>query len=356
MIKLPVILSLFCLSAFFLGGCIDKVELTFPTDATTEGQVVVDGLITDGPGPYPIRIFRMTPLNSLLIQPVVILEAKVIRDDGPEEALIPGLEAGDYLLPGEIVKGEVGRRYQLSFTLDNGAQYQSQWEYMPPVGKIDSIYIEVTAESRHSGSGLVFRNFLDVYCDVDLTNLDPETPYMRWKTDRWWMQTEIPRSSPPSKSCYILETPNRQQVHLFDGRGVSADRWIKEPMAFTEANWKNYQKNWYLVIQYSLNEQAFGYWNRLDKVLEQSGSIFDSPPAAVVGNVQNVARPIEEVLGYFGASAMDTGFHTVYRQDIAFSFVQYVCNLPIRNSLYSGDPCQECLTIPNAIIERPYWW
>ena len=37
-----------------MGSCVDRIDITIPKSNT--GQLVVDGLITDEPGPYTVKL------------------------------------------------------------------------------------------------------------------------------------------------------------------------------------------------------------------------------------------------------------------------------------------------------------
>ncbi len=51
-----------CLLLFSLMACIDQIELDIDPDENPE-QLVVDGLITVGEGPFTIRIFKTSSIN-----------------------------------------------------------------------------------------------------------------------------------------------------------------------------------------------------------------------------------------------------------------------------------------------------
>jgi hypothetical protein len=58
-----------------------------------------------------------------------------------------------------------------------------------------------------------------------------------------------------------------------------------------------------LVNQYSLTEDEYSYWEKLQNVSEEIGSLYDIIPASVSGNIHCLEDPDEKVLGYFSVSA-----------------------------------------------------
>jgi hypothetical protein len=58
-----------------------------------------------------------------------------------------------------------------------------------------------------------------------------------------------------------------------------------------------------LVNQYSLNEDEYLYWEKLQNMSEQVGGLYDMIPSGVPSNVYCVDNPNEKVMGYFSVSA-----------------------------------------------------
>lgn len=61
-----------------------------------------------------------------------------------------------------------------------------------------------------------------------------------------------------------------------------------------------------LVKQYALTEDAYGFWENLQKNTEQIGSIFDALPSEVQSNFRCVSNPNELVIGYLSAGNVST--------------------------------------------------
>ncbi len=338
------------------GACIDQIELEIDPDENPE-LLVVDGLITVGDGPFTIKIFKTVERGSNRFEAAAVLEARVENDLGQSEILFQQ-EPGVFLLQGETIKGEIGRSYQLFFSLADGRTYQSSVEKLLPVSTIERMYTDVAYEEQYDeNGGQIFRSFAKFEADLNLSSL-PESPFMRWEVDRWWSITEPYRPLVPAKICYISDPPRREGIQLFDGRGITASSWNGQEVTSVQIDFRFYQKSYINVFLYSLTPDAFDYWSRVDRVINQTGTIFDSPPAAVRGNVINEDAPFEPVMGYFGASAVDSFFHPVQRQDLAvYQNIQWLCSLPEFSNLYGRiSPCTDCLVVPLSQVERPYFF
>jgi hypothetical protein len=57
------------------------------------------------------------------------------------------------------------------------------------------------------------------------------------------------------------------------------------------------------VNQYSLNEDEYVYWEKIQNITDQAGGLYDIIPASVPSNIFCVENPGEDVLGYFSVSA-----------------------------------------------------
>ncbi|MEL7533486.1 MAG: DUF4249 family protein [Bacteroidota bacterium] len=339
-----------------LIGCIDQIELEIDPEQNPE-LLVVDGLITVGDGPFTIKIFKTVERGSNRFEGAPVLEARIENDLGQSENLLQQ-EAGIFVLQGETIKGEVGRAYQLFFRLTDGRSYRSSMERLLPVSSVEQMYTDVAYEEQYGENGeRIFRSFAKFEADLKLSSL-PESPFMRWEVERWWSITEPFRPLVPAKTCYISDPPRREGIQLFDGRGISSPDWKGQEVTSVQIDFRFFQKSYINVFLYSLTPEAFEYWGKVDQVINQTGTIFDSPPAAVAGNVQNENAPFETVLGYFGASAVDSFFHPVQRQDLAvYQNIQWFCSLPEFSNYYGVlSPCTDCLVVPLSQVERPYFF
>jgi hypothetical protein len=57
------------------------------------------------------------------------------------------------------------------------------------------------------------------------------------------------------------------------------------------------------VNQYSLNEDEYLYWEKLQNTSEQVGGLYDMVPSSIPSNVYCIDNPDQKVLGYFSVSA-----------------------------------------------------
>ena len=59
-----------------------------------------------------------------------------------------------------------------------------------------------------------------------------------------------------------------------------------------------------LVRQYAMTEEAYNYWNLIEKTSQNVGTLFDLQPTQLVSNIHCTTNPSEAVIGYLSASSV----------------------------------------------------
>jgi len=346
-----------CLLGGLLASCVDRI--TFDVE-NTENILVVNGVISNQPGPQQIRLFYSTSYGSQVFEPVRKASVHLSNNRNQSEQLRE-VEPGIYEWSGEVVRGEVGDTYELDIRLPDGRHLRSRQETMPPVPTIDSLYFDVKLVQFSNDFGNVLeKKLFQVW--VQTTINDAEVPnFIRWDVEHVYSFEEpflwyLPLRTP--KTCYIYKELDPQIIRLLDGQAFSANTTISQQVA---ENTLDFSFSWlqsYRVFQYSLTKEAYDYWTDLNKISNQVGNIFDAPPAPVRGNMYYVDDPEELVLGYFGASAVAVQTLFVRKPDIGPDFLPSpYCGITPRNpdeKLNVG--CINCMRLSNSSLERPSYW
>ncbi len=158
---------------FLLTGCVDRLDI--PQIDQEEGILVVDGLITDAPGPYKIKLFRVAASDAILDN-IEFIRAKqvTIFDDAGTSEVLKLAETGIYETDPNGIRGEVGRKYSIRIEMLDGLIFESEPDEMIPVGSVDSLYY--TWESFVPISGPTEYGFR-----VFLNASSLEQPMLRWR-------------------------------------------------------------------------------------------------------------------------------------------------------------------------------
>lgn len=343
---IPVILVVFLVS-----GCIEQITFNINRSA---GQLIVDGGITDNPGPYKLRL-GLTSEKSTVPIPLSNALVTIVDGDGNREIYTETAD-GLYLLMGKTVKGERGQSYHIEIELPNGKKYQSFPETMPRRVGRDSVYIELgTVEEQSSSGSLSERNAVLVFADTYIP--DHEDPvYLKWEVEGLYSfrEIEIPspfRPEPPV--CYISQHLAPQNILLFSTLESDSELINKQLVATKKVILSEFYRRYYFnVIISSITERRYTYWEKVNEVINSTGTIFDVPPATVTGNIFNVGDEDEQVFGYFEAAIVDTARISTFRTDFPF-FIPNPCG---QFNPYRHRACRNCLSIENSSGERPYYY
>ncbi len=137
------------------AACVDRVFIDVGTPSSF--PVVVDGHISDQPGPYSIQINQAFDIESKQNQKVPVDAKSVIISDnlGNSEKLFaryPGLYQTD--TTGKGIRGIVGRIYKLRVELPDGRIYESLPDTLLAAGKLDSVYSVFIEEKQNDFGAL----------------------------------------------------------------------------------------------------------------------------------------------------------------------------------------------------------
>jgi len=186
-----------------------------------------------------------------------------------------------------------------------------------PVPPIDSIYYEKiivkTNELGHPVEG----------CDIFLDTHDPSgtARFFRWNFTETWI-FRLPYDV-PNRICWRSVPSDR--ILLANTNYLSASEINRFPVIRipTETDDRLSDKYSIMVNQYSLNEEEYRYWEKIQKMSEQSGGLYDITPMTVEGNMRRLEDPEKKVLGYFSVSSVSSrrffiedtfkGFKNIYR-------------------------------------------
>jgi len=339
-----------------LNTCVK--EITFEVDKIG-GQLVVDGLFTNDTSTQVVRIGRAALQDRIPI-PVQDAEVSIINGEGWEAYYSESAEKpGTYLLPFGRMPAEPGQSYHLRVRLANGTIYESIPEVMPAApGRLERSYYELEKRAVvKEGAILTEELFINIRADVDLTAA-PAAPYfLRWDVEEVYKlsPTDFPDPfgfTPPP--CYVYVYTSGDDLNLYDSRENAPARLTNFALGSQRIDNTFIEKHWFSVYQRSLTLAAFAYFNKIDQLLANTGTIFDTPPAPVPGNMRNVQQADEEVLGYFTVASSQVQRFATYRFDIPIEMEdECLYNSWKPSSMDYPRRCLRCETVRNSTFVRP---
>lgn len=338
-------------------SCVDKFD--FQLDGTEE-FLVIDGQFTPGGGDQQIKLFYASATNINRLRKVSGASITLVENN-EERVTYEEIAAGVYQVTEDQILGKVGNQYHIEITLEDNSQYRSNPSIMPPLIKGDSLHFDYSIKQIQTGVSVNPRFFIDVSVYSPLP-VDREEYWLKWEVNSLYSFPEMCGILLPGRICYIPGISSPQQVLLLEGSSFAAnylENWMVTEKMLTNEDFEFRGRHYFLVNQRSITREAFEYWEKIDLIANQSGSIFDAPPAAVPGNIYNVNDEREIVLGFFELTSID-----ILRQFVtggSFSdFFKFPINIcPTLENPFVGFPdpaCCNCQLIRNATLERPPWF
>lgn len=301
------------LFATILQSCIDPY---YAEDTKGEGSVVVDGLITDEDEKQVIRLSYSAPLKAQEFLPVKNADVIVIDKannvfEFTEDFNARGMYRGN--IPQEFLVA--GNAFKISISLqNNGGDYESEFEEMLPSPPIDSVYYEINNDyyalnSNYKEKGVEF--FVDVKANKDYSSyykwevVETYEYHATWPIEKIWASEVRYYESPVYDYYTCYRTGVVPNLAIASTANLDENLYLKFPLLFVNnASQRLYHRYSLFIKQFSLNQEAYYYWDRLKSNNQQSGGLFDTQPQQQQGNVKCITRPDEKVLGLFSVACV----------------------------------------------------
>lgn len=351
-------------------GCSEIIELNNESEG---GQLVIFGRITNGGMGSEVSITRTLP-ESQDPEKVSGAVVTIFNQHGDREQLVE-TSPGKYELRGDQVQGTVGDTYHLQVDL-NGKVYQSELQEMMPVIGQDELRHELDIQEDISSTGVATSSdVVRIFANTSFSNL-PEEFYVRWAMEEAFtvVGMDLPRAWYPRYSpqvCYIINELSPQDIFLVDGTEIRNVNLNNREVAVRQIDNSFGVKHYFNIIQFALNKESHEYWSKLKSLTERQGSIFDTSPAAVPGNIRS-SDPSEEVFGFFEASSVDTTRTLLTNNDIPLHFldpcqvdrekfrelftVPFECHPCLVTEKIVEETCIFCDRFENSTLQRPSYF
>ncbi len=304
--KFPLIVGMLLLIGM---SCEDRY---YPEiDRKYEQVLVVDGMISENPGPYTVKLSMSTQLENPQLDPVSGCQVRIADDAGTTETLSE-TEAGVYQTAADGIRGIPGRSYRLSITTPDGTSYQSDFEKLRSGLPIDSLYAQVEYKSiedwPYDLPGYQFY--------IDVTQLQNDSTYLLWQLQETYKYNAdfliffkydgiLHRvyNHDTLHSCY--KTNIIPELYLLSTQGLSIQGITHHPLLFVGTDSRRLDLRYSLLVQqYNMSKRAYTYWKNIDEQNSQTGDLYTKQPFQVRGNVHNTSNSTAPVFGYFMAAGV----------------------------------------------------
>lgn len=251
----------------------------------------------------------------------------VIDNDGnefnfTEDTKNPGYYRG-------IIEAEYfvnGRSFKLYFKTYDGVEYESEFETYLLSGPVDSLYYELvqTESNGDAASEQGVQFYIDISSDQEYARNYKWTLEESYKYRSTWPIKDIFSKNegiitdrvPNYNKYYCYQSQNVKGIYIASTNHLTENTYLKKPLNFVNNQSQRLFFTYCLTIeQYSLSDEAYEYWEKLEKNTIGSGGLLDKQPVNVYGNVTSISNPDEKVLGYFSVS--DYRMKRIFAENIA---------------------------------------
>jgi hypothetical protein len=338
-----------------LCACIDKIDLGVKEG---EKRLVVDGQITDEEGFHYVKLSYTSGYGSDLNSPLSGATVSILDDIGNSFPLTEAyldtvkqiLNKGTYQT--KKIKGQPGRKYTLLIET-NGQKYSSNAELLVEAPTIENIYYErkvktILNEDKSEISVPGYDFFIDVQ------DLERKENYYRWQYQSVYevvtqpadyveydgSGNPIPMPKDSSASCWITENDFSFNVNddQYSSGSLKNQRIVFVPFE------KYLQIKYRLEVrQLSISKNVYQFYKDVNKLISNTGTIFDPIPSKIKGNIYNIKNKDEIVLGIFSAAGVSRKTIFVDRKEM---------NEIIPPFIFPDD----CKVLKNSTSRRPKDW
>ena len=321
------------------------------------GEVVVSGQVSSLPESNIVYVAR-TSDRERLPEPITGVDVVLYEDGHVTQAYIE-----DFDVPGKYVlqnfAGLPGRTYHINVTLPDGQVFTSAPERMPEVIGDDEISYTIEPREFVDGDGTVSERFFVNIFNTHLLPSSSEQVFLKWHVEEVYAlsPTDFPDpfgDVPPT--CYIAQSVDPQRIVMFSSETSTATSIPELLIVSRQVDASFKERHYFTTFQSSLTREAYEYWRKVDVVANQNGSIFDTPPAKIKGNITSRDEPGAVVHGYFQAANQRMNRFYLLPDDLPFRLTEYCEYRAGRDFNDYPSECLDCLSARNSSYNRPPWF
>jgi len=301
-----------------------------------QNALVVDGMITDQPGPYTVKLSRSSSVDAHEWLAYPGCEMILICDDGASETLIEQ-SPGVYLSKPEGIRGEVGKRYKIRINTPEDQTYESTFELLKTAVELADVYTEEEIQPsetlNHSLEGLRF--FVDTKPAVNDTN------YLLWRMESTYKfqssylirytydERRLQPFPKPDTFYYCWKTQEVPELFTYETTQLSEPVLKHFPLHYVSTQSRELSIRYSLLVhQLTITAEAYSYWNSLREQNENQDNLYNKQPYQILGNIKNINSPDEAVMGYFLVAGLSEKRIFVNRPIIPFYYWECVLSAP----------------------------
>ncbi len=322
-----------------IGACVDRID--FNIDEPTNYAIVIDGFISDQPGPYEINVTRAFDIESKLsLKTPLSVKRMVISDNEGTQEQLTSVAQGVYQTDPNGIQGKVGRAYRLEIELLDGRVYTSIPDTLVASGTVDHVYFNQSSFKESDGTT---KPGFDVFFDSSLGQKD--SFHYLWQFigtyqietnpelyDTLCIEARCPKPKPCSgyrnaggelvkigdcTCCTCWVNFFNDQLIISDDELIESDEFTGIKVAVVPINqWTFMHKVHAEVRQMSLSTRAFAFWKGVKSQKAATSSLFQPITGRVPTNFVQISGKDGPIEGLFYATSIHSNAIFITPDDV----------------------------------------
>lgn len=298
---------IFLVCVFVVIACVEPYSIDFKQ---TFNILLVEAELTDSDEPQRIHISNSQYIfQSLSKKPVRGLFVE-IEINGKLKLQLHEASDGAYVFP-ENFKPKIGDTFRLFFQKTDGRKYESGLEKLSASPNIDKVYNTFERTGGNAFGKIVPSH--NIY--VDFKDTDASNNFYSW-TWTLWEKQNICFSNDfydlyCEKACY--EILKNEKIEILDDRFYNG----KSIVGRVVANIPYYQNSGALLLlkQNAITVEAYKFYKQLQDLTQNNGTLADTPPPIIGGNIKCVSDESEIVVGMFMVKGVTSKYYWLDREN-----------------------------------------
>ncbi len=301
---------LFVILALF--ACIEPYT---PDIDEYQDLMVINGRITDQEGYHYVDVSRTSSFNDPVPKPEPNCDVRVY-DDRDNICQYTEVSPGYYRCWIDKQYLAPGIKYKVEVTTSDGIVYQSGWDIMLHCPDIERVYYEISEEVP---SNPLLSPYPGLQFFINTGETVGQVSNLRWELYETWeyhstyaqgdyYDGEIHYVDPyeyADSLMYCWRSAPLKVIFTMSTRNFASNKVTRGYLNFVSNKTDRLSVKYNLQVkQYSLSDSAFEYWSRMQKLIQESGGLYETQPIRITGNIRNLNDPDETILGFFWSSAV----------------------------------------------------
>jgi len=296
-------------------GCKEEFLLDF---GDNEKILVINGSITNEPGPYTVNLSLSSKMVNSDMEPYGGCNVKIYDNKGHSE-LLTEKSAGEYVSDINGIQGEIGTSYKLLVISSDGKEYETTFQEMQEPIDIDSLYGNVeTKEVYDDPVGLKGYQFY-----VNTKESPKKENYFLWQISESYEYTaDFTLFAIEDYSGFYLmnqdildpnfdhlyrcwETEKVHTIYTAETSSLTSSVINKQKLNFVGANSRRLSIRYSMNLrQFTINQEAYLFWKNIEDQISEENPLYASQPGNIIGNLINKQNPDETTFGFFTVASV----------------------------------------------------